>query len=181
MPECEKFCRPLEIDCNMLHINSNMKHTQKNTSRTKKNLGRPQKLRGGSILQIHVCNLKDETCLANAWQVQDLSEGKVTWGTALRQFQLLDPHEPRTLRCPTKLPCLHMHTVVRMAWWPWWSHNLCLVLQGAPKQEKCNCRCRVTARNEAQWSPLCPILMRAQWKNTLCALGTRQGTSGSQV
>lgn len=90
-------------------------HSEKHIENKKKNLGRPQKLRGGSILQIHVCNLKDETCLANAWQVQDLSEGKVTWGTALRQFQLLDPHEPRTLRCPTKLPCLHMHTVVRMA------------------------------------------------------------------
>lgn len=98
MQECEKFCRPLEIDCNMLHINSNMKHTQKNTSKKKKkiltkkkNLGRPQKLRGGSILQIYVCNLKDETCLANAWQVQDLSEGKVTWGTALRYFNYWTP------------------------------------------------------------------------------------------
>lgn len=158
----------------MLHINSNMKHTQKNTEQKKNFLQKKFGQAPEITRRFHSSNsclqLERSTCLANAWQVQDLSEGKVTWGTALHQFQLLDPHEPRTLRCPTKLPCLHMHTVVRMAWWPRWSHNLCLVLQGAPKQEKCNCRCRVTARNEAQWSPLCRILMRAQWKNTCYVL-----------
>lgn len=122
MQECEKFCRPLEIDCNMLHINSNMRHTHKNTSKKKKIFTKKKKFGQASEItrRFHSSNLclqlerRNMPCKCLASSGLKRRQGDMGHSTSL--FQLLDPHEPRTLHCGARQSC-HVCTCTQLCAW----------------------------------------------------------------